>query len=163
MDHQEVILAYARASSKNKNIDASAKSLQSSEDASSEVDSSFSELDHVAAVRGQHELGKEPTTVTTSKQTKHVSSRERANLDFDSHSEKSKFHNSVVSGMRGDATTYKKYLQATDFLELQMSGIRKPSETKPHFVKIFIALLDFIDFEKAAHMILERQFFEEFL
>ena len=58
---------------------------------------------------------------------------------------------------------YKKYFQATDILEIQIGGVRKREETKQEFLNVIFALIDLIDFTKASTMILEKDYFQQFL
>ena len=63
--------------------------------------------------------------------------------------------------MMGSGETFKKYFQASDVIEMQVSSA--VNETRKEFIKVFLALLDLIDFSKAANLILERDYFDKFL
>lgn len=69
----------------------------------------------------------------------------------------------MASSSLGTPNFFKKYLHATDFIEIQISGVRKRDETITEFRKLFFELIDLIDMAKAANMMLEKNYFEQFL
>ena len=70
----------------------------------------------------------------------------------------------MIDSMGGDEKSYfKKYLSAADFVELQVAGSEKSAKHDIEFINLFVALLDRVDFERAANMILEKDYFDQFL
>jgi len=71
---------------------------------------------------------------------------------------------SPMSSVIGDDSSfYKKYLSAADFIEIQILNGNKSVRHAGEFLNIFVALLDRIDFNRAAQMILECDHFDQFL
>lgn len=69
---------------------------------------------------------------------------------------------SQIGGLEQES--YKKYLQATDFIEIQIQSNRIGNEENlKEFIKVFYGLIDIIDFAKATSMMLEKSYFEQFM
>ena len=62
-----------------------------------------------------------------------------------------------------DNSYFKKYLSATDFIEIQIAGSDKSTQHDTEFINLFVALLDRVDFQRAVTIILEKSYFDQFL
>ena len=77
---------------------------------------------------------------------------------------KSRRGDSAIGSLHGDDKTYfKKYLSAADFIEIQIAGSDKSVRHENEFINLFVALLDRVDFERAANLILQQNYFDQFL
>ena len=70
---------------------------------------------------------------------------------------------SVKAILAKEGTFYSKYLQGSDFIELQVLNFHKQRETRMEFSKIFYGVIDLLGFEKESVMILEHGFYDQFL
>ena len=70
---------------------------------------------------------------------------------------------SMSSLISGGQETFKKYFQANDAIEMQIAGERARPDKGRQFIAVFYGVLDLIDFQKAANLILEKNYFYEFL
>ena len=59
----------------------------------------------------------------------------------------------------GAPNSYKKYLQATDFIEMQTSGVLACADSQHELISLVMGLIDHVDFEKLSFMLLESDNF----
>ena len=44
-----------------------------------------------------------------------------------------------------------------------LAGVKKPMQTRREFIKVFMGIIDLLDYDKSASMIIEKEYFDQFI